>query len=49
MKFSDGEDLGYESKLWENTELLSPGWNHVGLKVLRFQVTARVEGWGSRM
>eukprot|EP00439_Symbiodinium_sp_Y106_P059475 s1671_g8.t1 len=24
MKFSDGEDLGYESKLWENTELLNP-------------------------
>ncbi|CAE6968934.1 PKHD1L1, partial [Symbiodinium sp. CCMP2456] len=23
MKFSDGEDLGYESPLWENTELLN--------------------------
>ena len=49
MKFSDGEDLGYESKLWENTELLTPGLNHVfRLPGARFQARVRVAGKGGK-
>ena len=46
MKFSEGDELGYESKLWENTELLNLGCRSFSHLLASSNPGFRVEGPG---